>query len=131
MTVVGVAACRKQPDPGFSKPNSAVKGLGISPRMPSRIRAANRHARIDVTRETALKKPLMQIAADNLRRRKGWPGDRTEAEQAADFRAELKRVTKIRRAAHQRAKQRKKQRDAKYRVTVIAGGAIETNHRKH
>jgi hypothetical protein len=73
----------------------------------------------------------MQIAADNLRRRKGWPGTRTEAEQAADFRAELKKVTARRRKAHKLSKQRQKQRDAKYRVTVISGGAIETNRRKH
>jgi hypothetical protein len=63
-------------------------------------------------------------------RQPGWVASRTEAQEAADYRAELKRLTKEAKKAHRSNVKRKKARDAKYRVVVLSGG-IETNRRKH
>jgi len=86
-----------------------------------------------------MKLALTQEAARNRQRARlrqearqpGWLATRTEAQEAADYRVELKRLTKIARKANQLAKKRKKARDAKYRVIVLSGGAIETNRRRH
>jgi hypothetical protein len=86
-----------------------------------------------------MKLSLMERAARNRKRARlraeakqpGWLATRTEEQEAADFRAELKKVTEKARKANRLAKKRKKARDARYQVVVLSGGAIETNRRRH
>jgi hypothetical protein len=91
------------------------------------------------TGDMTMKLSLMERAARNRRRARlraeakqpGWLATRSEAQEAADFRAEVKKVTERARKARQLASGRKKARDAKYQVVVLSGGAIETNRRRH
>jgi hypothetical protein len=86
-----------------------------------------------------MKLSLTQKAARNRARvrarqepkQPGWLATRAEAQEAADYRAELKKVTKQAKTANKAAAKRKAARDAKYRVVVLSGSGIETNRRRH
>src|SRR5690242_12251271 len=73
-----------------------------------------------------MKLALTQKASRNRQRARdkeeasqpGWLASRTEAQEAADYRAELKRLTKE--ANRSNKAKRKKARNAKYRVVVLS-----------
>ena len=85
-----------------------------------------------------MKLTLTQKAARNRQRARlkqeatqpGWLANRTEAQEATDYRLELKKRTRKARKANRLARKRKKARDAKYQVVVLSGGAVETNRRR-